>query len=677
VAVIAFYGWETGGIDADYGEEAKTGIGVSGGLDVVTSEFHAGECSQLVKEIDVNPQYSAFGKSTVNDLRHSILGAGTWYYTVFFKPTALTTSGAQAILSVNREPGKDIKFEVRLNNSGTLQIYGSAGVQIGASSANSVNMNAWNRLDVKVGDGSTSVSTDGPYEVLLNNVSQFSGTAATHSTATSYVRIGIGTNRNSSSRSMIIYYDDLVICNTAFVGLNPRVWRMDPIGNGDESQWTEFPAATNKWADVDDWEDDTGGSDGDATYIFSTVCNDGPNGVSEWQEFTVDQPNDCGIPSGVAIDGVKLVGRLRTNSLGTGHQFHFLIRSGGTLVEQLDAVELGGNALSPSFVTYQFVLATDPTGGDWDRTKLETLQIGVGDYKYPEVHDTRCSAICAMVLTRDIPAIGIDFDQLNGLLEAADLTVVPGARSLAMNMLPIVGESQGVVVVPGAVSVAADTMAVLLVSQAVSVIPGAALVAMDALDLAAGPRSFLVVPGGVATALGALTLELEALPTSVVPGGVALLMDALAIQSAALTILVGSDFALVVMGALAMAAETHDLFVVPGAVLVPLQTVAIVTSAGIMDVQPGAVAVTLDALGLSLTPEQIAALISSTDQIILMGEVSIEILALTARRLGGRIRMPLHTTAKVPAEARFLKVRTEDEIIEVRAEKSNPGTLGD
>lgn len=276
----------------------------------------------------------------------------------------------------NREPiyqsyttGGALKYEVDLAGDLQLDAYDNTGTTLIASGTTTLSTATWYRVEFRSGQG-----TSANYELRINGVSEYSGTANLVNTAHGSARFGKGVNRTTQT---IDYYWDDVACDDAAYPADGGIKVMKPDGDGGLLAWTAGPGADN-YTEVDDLP-----NDGDTTRITATATNDR-------QTVTLESTTSAGITAS-SINYVKAVGIcMRDNGVNNG-TFRLFYRISGTNYDQASNSTSG-----TSYAAGGYLRNTDPSdAAAWTTPDLDNLEIGPLDNHAS--FRTRCTAVYAMV----------------------------------------------------------------------------------------------------------------------------------------------------------------------------------------------------------------------------------------------------------------------------------------
>ena len=147
---------------------------------------------------------------------------------------------------------------LRINSDGTLAHYNTSNVLV-ATGTTALTTGVWYYIEYMA----TNTAT-GAYEVKINGVSEISGTSNNGTSNSAFVAHGKNTNRNG--QTIDLYYDDIYMSDTAFVGSQyhiPEIRILLPNGAGASAGWTN--GTGNTFAEADEVPPESDGAD--LTYI--------------------------------------------------------------------------------------------------------------------------------------------------------------------------------------------------------------------------------------------------------------------------------------------------------------------------------------------------------------------------------------------------------------------------
>ena len=217
------------------------------------------------------------------------------------------------------------------------------------TSADAISGNVWHYLEFM-----TTIGDSGAYAVILDGVELVNTTGDTKpSTAADITTICIG-NMVNIGTSVVRYYDDVYIHDTAFQG-DVRIIYRAPDGAGSHSDWT--PSAGANYECVDDAAPDPAGD-----YVSSDTA-----GHIDTYEMT-----DLTQSAGTVL---AVVGNYYCQKTDAG------VREVAMLTELPSSptqhLESSPKAVPSSWAYLQFIQETKPGGGAWTVTDSKDAQMGI------------------------------------------------------------------------------------------------------------------------------------------------------------------------------------------------------------------------------------------------------------------------------------------------------------
>lgn len=352
-APLNIQGWETGG---EEGCQSNTGT-----RSVSSATFRSGAYA-----LRVNPTTTAVGNCRVATMASTGIattgfGTANLYSRFYFRAATLPASNDEEVFVVLDTSGTQMA-SIRINSAGNLTVYDNAQVSQGTGST-ALSLNTWYRIEFR-----TQVGATGSFELLIDGVTEDSGTMAQGSTNHGSVRVGKGTNRNS--QTIDVYYDDVAIDDSAYPGAGSIV-SIGPDGNGSTAQWTAGTGSSNH-AEVDERP-----TDDDTTYVQKS------SSASEQHLVTLESATSAGVAT--PVYAVKGFIRCKESTSVTSAT-RIRIRSSAT---NSDSSTLNGTT---SYANQFRLLTTDPNGGGaWTLAGLDALEMGAEDTA--ATASVRCTAM--------------------------------------------------------------------------------------------------------------------------------------------------------------------------------------------------------------------------------------------------------------------------------------------
>lgn len=338
-AVTNLIGFETGTLTFDINALSGTGNANSGTVNTGTYSFEANPTTVNTGFINFGIQYLATGQMDVS----TSIGTNTFtcfYFDYATKPTV----NYEEIFRVRTGGGSD-KFFMGLDSSGKLIAYDSTAAPI-ATSTTVLSSGTWYQLCIKVGTGAA-----GAYELKINGVSEFSGTASLTVTAAGSISMGKINNRNGNG--VDYFFDDISVDTAAY---NPGVVKqLIPNAAGTTNNWTGGTNASD-WNEVKQIP-----SDADTTYVKSITAND-------VALFNVTDTATAGITG--TVSGVKVISIERDEGGVSGLQTE--LSSSGVVASTTT------NDPAAAYVQRGKIVATDPnTSAAWTLAGVDAVQVGI------------------------------------------------------------------------------------------------------------------------------------------------------------------------------------------------------------------------------------------------------------------------------------------------------------
>ena len=346
MTTLNFVGWETGYQLFTFNNmgEAYTGAGTAS---ISSVSKRSGAYSLIVNPTTTAVGYAVIGTQPATGGAGLAYNEPTIYARFYHNPATLPAANNEEIF-VARTTAAAYKFALRINSSGKLMAFASDGTtQLGSDGTTTVQL--WDRIECKVGTGAAA-----DYEVLINGVSELSGTGNLSTTNNGDIAVGKVTNRNS--QSVVFYYDDVLISNSAYPG-DSKCKIMIPNGDGTYTAWTIGAGGGADWENVDEVP-----NDGTTTYLLSTLT------IGEASTVTIESAATAGISGTIlAVKPISIHSRV---TLSASPKLRF--RSGATEVDSA-AISQGTGAFVAASVN-----VTDPnTSAAWELAALSSLEVGM------------------------------------------------------------------------------------------------------------------------------------------------------------------------------------------------------------------------------------------------------------------------------------------------------------
>jgi len=299
----------------------------------------------------VNPTTTATGLYRVGCFtsaggRDVACNVATIYPRFYYRYATKPASGSE-ILFQSRTSADGVKFSLRLNSTGNLVAYDSAGTLL-ATGSTVLAQDTWYRIGLKVGTGASA-----DWEVKLNGTSEISGTGASLN-ASNNGRLVLGKPTDVSGQSIDFFYDDFSLDDAEYPE-EGKIVRLVPNANGSTMAWTTGTGSSN-YLEVDDVPIAAG------SYVKNTGA------ANEVALFDLTDSATAGISG--TIRAVRPLVLARLDATGTS-AFSLRTRSGTTNTDLATvALTTGGAYLSTTY-------ATDPdTAGAWSTAAIDALEVG-------------------------------------------------------------------------------------------------------------------------------------------------------------------------------------------------------------------------------------------------------------------------------------------------------------
>lgn len=372
MAILQFTGFEYGAFSASGSGGGFDSASFSGTQDasctISSSIKKTGGYALRLAPTTTNWQTAVFGGYGA-DGRPNGATAGFNVATIYshfdFYYTTKPASSSEEMFRVNDTATGALKFSVRLQSDGKLAIYDSTNTIIGSAGATTLSATTWYQIRVKVGTGLT-----GAYQVLINGVSEFSGTANLLVTNVGLVALGKGANQNS--QSVDYSYDNVVMDDATFPSGTTTVLALKATANGSTMNWGTGTNSSDFNEVITIPEDGT-------KYVKTTTGA----GTPILGLFAMQDCSTVGITG--TIQAVKAIIVTRENASNSSAHFPRILSSGSTV----DVSPLNGSTIP----TPQFVLSlTDPaTAVAWTISGVNALEAGA-------VENNNVSVRCHLVL---------------------------------------------------------------------------------------------------------------------------------------------------------------------------------------------------------------------------------------------------------------------------------------
>lgn len=333
-AVVNFNGFETGTTL----ESSFSGAGSS----VQSTIKRTGNYAYRTNPTTTAIGFVNLGVPNTSGQSSGINMSGIMYARFYFYVATLPSANDEEIFCAASTP----TVCLRVTSTGVLKLYNNEDTTpaLLATGITTLSTATWYRIEVSL-DSSSSAA----YEVLVNGVSDISGTGANFSD-TNWFSAFFGKHTNINSNTVDFYYDDIAVSDSGYLGAG-RVSLMSPDSEGFYTDWT------GSYTDVKEVPHDS-----DTTYITSSTSA---------QAKTVGLQSAASAGATGTINAIKSVVIARDEGGTSGLKLR--LRSGST-----DNNTTPGVNLTTSYALLSKVFATDPADGlAWTTADLDGVEAGV------------------------------------------------------------------------------------------------------------------------------------------------------------------------------------------------------------------------------------------------------------------------------------------------------------
>lgn len=371
MAIINFTGFESGETLSNVAENNLSGVAAFD-----TGTVHTGTYSLKCAFTAGNGGYASIrglianGRNDGSQTIHLTTVYGQFYMRFDALPT-----------STNETEFYSISFggQLRVKSDGKIRLYNSAQTLI-ATGTKVLATNTWYLIQCKI-----NVANPGAYEILVDGVSDFSGTGNLNADGLGFsdnTAVGAVTQINATDSSNF-YFDDVVVDDAAFTGVGAVVKAIIPTSNGTTMTWTNGTGASD-YTQVLTIPVDAAG----ATYVMSPTTGN-PNVAL----FNLQDCATVGITG--TIVALKAFTQGRENTSVTSSGFVRISSNGSTS----DSTAFNATTSQDS---QSRILVLDPnTSAAWTTGGIDAVQIGKVESNAVAV---RCSSAIGYVLY--IPSAG-------------------------------------------------------------------------------------------------------------------------------------------------------------------------------------------------------------------------------------------------------------------------------
>lgn len=336
-ARIAINGFESGDLNPEF-------VTNSGTVSISSTTKRSGTYAFRSNPTTTAVGWGRMGGHDATGIKNSNYDTATAYHRFYFQYATKPASGSEPIFR-SFTSGGAAKFSLRINSSGNLAAYDSAGT-LKATGSTALSSSTWYRIEPKVGTGASA-----SWEVLIDGAVEISGTADL--TASNNGFSVYGKHADVSGQSVDFFYDDIAVDDAAYPG-DGVIKILVPTANGSTMQWTAGTGSSN-YLEVDDIPMVQ------ASYVKNVSTND-------VALFALTDTAAAGIAG--TINAVRPLIFPRLDSTGT-NALSMRIKSGAT------TADLSTNALTTGGAYLSKVYATDPnTGAAWTLAGVDALEVG-------------------------------------------------------------------------------------------------------------------------------------------------------------------------------------------------------------------------------------------------------------------------------------------------------------
>lgn len=202
------------------------------------------------------------------------MNISTAYFRGRFMVETAPASNEEQIMEFT-DTGASTKAYVTINSSRNLKIYNNAGSLI-ATGSTALSLSTEYEISVKISTGSGNT----PYEILIDGVTEVSGTL--NSLTGNHGSIYLGVRTNLNAQNMTIYWDDVWVDDSAYPTSGFSIVRVAPDANSSPAGFTSGTGASD-YTQVDEAPPSTADyiqSGASAASHFVTLQNTSTVGIS-------------------------------------------------------------------------------------------------------------------------------------------------------------------------------------------------------------------------------------------------------------------------------------------------------------------------------------------------------------------------------------------------------------
>lgn len=323
----------------------------SGTFTVVTTPVKHGTYA-----FETNPTTTAVGFARFRGFGtnggSAFVSLSTLYAGFYFRVATLPSANSEEMFSVRSSTA--LKMALRINSAGSLMVFDSTGiVQIGSDSGTALSLNTWYWITVSCATGLTAA-----VEVLINGVSEISGTG--NLTVDNGAAIDLGKTTNRNGETVDFFYDDWQLDDAALPTEKTSLL-LQPDSDGSAVTWTRGGTDSgNDWDQVNEIPPDT------ADYLVSTL------GIADRSHVGFESCASAGVSG--TITAVRFSAYSARDGAANG-TYSLGIRSGGTNSDNAATNIAGAGFAWVIRASVSTVLVVDPTdAAAWTVAKVDALE---------------------------------------------------------------------------------------------------------------------------------------------------------------------------------------------------------------------------------------------------------------------------------------------------------------
>lgn len=367
MALINFTGFETGDLSGA-GECYSYGTGTT---TMDTTVVRTGTYSAKIDCTTTQTGYvRLLGINADGMALLSNFSVATAYFTFWFRYSTKPAANSEEIAAVTNDVGSAV-MRIRIDSSGYLSLYDITPTLVGTGTT-VLSADTWYCIQLKTKKGNTST---GAYELKINGVTELED--ATYSMGSANIgSLILGKYTNNNSQSVVYYYDDVSVDDTAYADTTAKVVMIRPDANGSTMSWTGGTGSSD-YTTVDE-------RTADHTDYVQSPASGAPNTAL----FTLQSTTDVGATvSSISAFKGHIVERENASSTSSNV---IRVRSGSTNSDS------STRNLSTTLETRERCLSVDPnTGAAWTESAINAVEVGSVENNNVAV---RCTQVSGFVL---------------------------------------------------------------------------------------------------------------------------------------------------------------------------------------------------------------------------------------------------------------------------------------